>query len=381
MNTAIVVPMYKEEMTNLERISFLQMIRVLDRYDIYIVAPESLPLPKEVMEHSLFVEYFKREYFQSIASYNQLMLSKEFYGRFIIYDYILIYQLDAFVFYDRLEYFCNLGYDYIGAPWLSGVSEYLNIGRRVIYVGNGGLSLRKVESCRCAVIKRKAEYDIYKNRNEDIFFSVCDGEDFRVAPVSIALEFAFEREVKRCFAVNNKKLPFGCHAWEKYDFTFFKKYIEAYGYDFKNLNLKCGNLDDSNKKEYCYMQRVAELLENDEEFYGLKDKVSAVFADKDENPLFLWGAGHVGRFVGKLFADCGISIEGYIDANADLYGILVEGYQVYSPKKLNQNSRIVITTDKKLYRDIMDKLQKIGLVYRKNYIVFEDILPESNKEI
>lgn len=44
------------------------------------------------------------------------MLSAEFYDRFAAYEYVLIYQLDAFVFADRLAEFCQMGYDYIGAP-------------------------------------------------------------------------------------------------------------------------------------------------------------------------------------------------------------------------------------------------------------------------
>jgi len=44
------------------------------------------------------------------------MMSPAFYDAFKAFDYILIYQLDAFVFRDELEYFCSLGYDYIGAP-------------------------------------------------------------------------------------------------------------------------------------------------------------------------------------------------------------------------------------------------------------------------
>ena len=38
------------------------------------------------------------------------------YSRFEKYEYMLIYQLDAFVFSDRLMEFVEAGYDYIGAP-------------------------------------------------------------------------------------------------------------------------------------------------------------------------------------------------------------------------------------------------------------------------
>jgi hypothetical protein len=40
-----------------------------------------------------------------------------------------------------------------------------------------------------------------------------------------ALEFAFERFPSNLFEITGK-LPFGCHAWEKYEYTeFWKQYI------------------------------------------------------------------------------------------------------------------------------------------------------------
>jgi hypothetical protein len=44
------------------------------------------------------------------------MLSIDFYKRFRDYKFILIYQLDAYVFRDELEYWCEQDYDFIGAP-------------------------------------------------------------------------------------------------------------------------------------------------------------------------------------------------------------------------------------------------------------------------
>ena len=49
------------------------------------------------------------QFFKTLKAYNQLMMSTEFYKMFSDFDYILIYELDAFVFSDKLEYFCNLG--------------------------------------------------------------------------------------------------------------------------------------------------------------------------------------------------------------------------------------------------------------------------------
>ena len=86
------------------------------------------------------------------------MLNPNFYQRFRRFEYILIYQLDAFVFSDRLEEFCRLGYDYIGAPWPLGDGnkhneELVVEGNHFLTVGNGGFSLRRVQACIDALWK------------------------------------------------------------------------------------------------------------------------------------------------------------------------------------------------------------------------------------
>lgn len=41
-----------------------------------------------------------------------------------------------------------------------------------------------------------------------------------------ALEFAFERFPSEMYKITGK-LPFGCHAWEKYEYeSFWKKFIK-----------------------------------------------------------------------------------------------------------------------------------------------------------
>ena len=46
-----------------------------------------------------------------------MLLTADFYRRFTDYEYILIHQLDVFLFEDKLLEFCDMGYDYIGAPY------------------------------------------------------------------------------------------------------------------------------------------------------------------------------------------------------------------------------------------------------------------------
>jgi hypothetical protein len=173
------------------------------------------------------------------------MLSEIFYKSFTDYQYILIHQLDAFVFEDQLKLWISKDYDYIGAPWIkravydlpiikqlmsleSLLKETLNLpDRQKLFnkVGNGGLSLRKVSShynatieCRniIADFNKKRRYHLY---NEDVFWSVMVNKylknKFSYPGHIEALSFSFDKHPSYCYQLNNNKLPFGCHGWSK----------------------------------------------------------------------------------------------------------------------------------------------------------------------
>jgi len=91
------------------------------------------------------IERFDDNNFKNRRTYSDFCLSKTFYERFSNYKYMLIYQLDAWVFKDELEYWCKQDYDYIGAPWkLDALYELTGV--KVNCGGNGGFSLRKIDS-------------------------------------------------------------------------------------------------------------------------------------------------------------------------------------------------------------------------------------------
>jgi hypothetical protein len=48
---------------------------------------------------------------------------------------------------------------------------------------------------------------------------------FRVAPVDTALRFSFESCPETCFELNNRQLPFGCHAWAEFNRQFWEPYL------------------------------------------------------------------------------------------------------------------------------------------------------------
>lgn len=248
-----------------ERASFIQCLSVLGKHAICLVGPAGLDLS---VYQALFnrsgkemrFEAFEPDYFSSVAGYNKLMLSRCFYARFAAWDYMLIYQLDAWVFRDELDAWCAKGYDYIGAPWLK-----LNRQVDEENSGNGGFSLRKIASflalfdykgalwgykglaCRHRYRGPRHKFQLivkgllgYANRledyiergdeNEDLFFAALKHkkkQPFRIPPTKEAMFFSFEEAPARLYEKTNRQLPFGCHAWEKHDYErFWKQFIQ-----------------------------------------------------------------------------------------------------------------------------------------------------------
>lgn len=263
MNIAVVIPIYKNP-DEWEMISLRRCCEVLGDYHAILVAPESFDIENytslwDSFGLKLYEERFDDRYFANIAGYNQLLLSKEFYARFQTYEYILIYQPDAYVFRDELKDWCNKGYDYIGAPLIGKFEEkeyYVGMPMRV---GNGGFSLRKVQAflnyfdgkkhvfTSQQIVSRisfwKKPYTRifvwllmmlgWKNKplsvaanwnyNEDDFWSgVLDDSNYALSKPSPreALFFALERFPKELYAII-QRLPLGCHAWRKYEYESF----------------------------------------------------------------------------------------------------------------------------------------------------------------
>lgn len=258
----VLIPLYRDFLTNDEIISLYQCLSVLCDHDIIVFAPQGLKLNNlRWLENRLRFERFSDRYFSGLKGYNELLLSTQFYRRFHTYEYILIYQLDALVFSDELKQWCSRGYDYIGAPYFAGYS--LNRSKKMFGVGNGGFSLRKVETFLNVLSAKRFCHDYekmslvpigfgfkqlvvlrcflkiskyvslnyrklflkYFKFNEDIFWAAYAQffvKDFEVPPINEALLFAFECHPRYCYyELTNRKLPFGCHAWSRYDRAFW----------------------------------------------------------------------------------------------------------------------------------------------------------------
>jgi hypothetical protein len=261
---AIVVPVSnRSDLTAEEQVSLRHLVHYLGRYDRFLVAPKGLQIDLP----GFGIEYFDPRYFGSGRAHAKMMLSRHFYARFREYRYILIYHLDALVFSDDLATWCEAGYDYIGAPWLRSPDAPHD---GFTGVGNGGFSLRKVESFLRVFdspvlaedpqryqlhwqqhfgsrpmfvqalnsprkyLKRMHLFNNIRHAiarysfNEDHFWADEAAKyypNLKIAPVETALRFAFECAPRYCFAQNGEQLPFGCHARNKHDPDFWQPYL------------------------------------------------------------------------------------------------------------------------------------------------------------
>ncbi len=263
---AVLVPLYKQSISKSEEFSLRNTLDVLGRHDIYVIGPTKLKayldLYKKETGSNFQIALYPDKFFSSINGYNKLLMSKFFYESFCEYEYILILQADALVFSDELDVWCNRSYSYIGAPWFVGGGKP-DRPLTFLGVGNGGLSLRKVDdfirvlsipryvqNITLSCDKRGSTIYYYVRRfihkfifsynfrplmprvNEDFFWGLlvppcCPF--FTVPAPEEAVSFAFEVEPSYLYELNHGQLPFGCHAWEKYDINFWRKVLVKRG--------------------------------------------------------------------------------------------------------------------------------------------------------
>ncbi|SDP94404.1 hypothetical protein SAMN05428975_3920 [Mucilaginibacter sp. OK268] len=264
-SAVVVIPVYKPELSEYERIALIQCQAVLSKYNIVFAKPKSLEIDFKIADVQFSTLSFDDHYFEDIHGYNRLMLSADFYESFGEYEYMLIYQLDAFVFTDQLDYWCSQAYDYIGAPWfavkdpsnifdqlINQIKNYFYVRYNVKHkdgmpkigkqlagrVGNGGFSLRKTEVFIKYCIQYKSLIEHYCSLrhawfNEDIFWSIelnRKKQQLRIPKLKKALKFAFETRPEKALEINKGQLPFGCHAWDK-NIDFWRPFFKVYGYE------------------------------------------------------------------------------------------------------------------------------------------------------
>jgi hypothetical protein len=218
------------------------------------------------------IKRFANKYFGSTDAHRKLILSRRLYEAFLDYKFILFYHLDSLVFSDQLIEWCEKDYDYIGPPWVAHKdAPYAENSVYAGRVGNGGFTLKKVEGFLKVLYSDKLYIDpeehwrkyyasrskfikylnLYKkylkmigisnsvqseinklnDRNGysvELFWAYRAKHyypDFDIPSVETALKFAFECVPRYCYELNGRKLPFGCHAWQKYEKDFWEPHL------------------------------------------------------------------------------------------------------------------------------------------------------------
>ncbi|MBD79632.1 MAG: hypothetical protein CL840_12000 [Crocinitomicaceae bacterium] len=238
----VVIPIYQLEFTKSEWLSLNQCFKELGDYPIVVIHPEGLPLNTLSDKFSYTSVSVDQKYFGSPKAYNKLMLSRFFYELFEDYNYLLICQTDVLVIKDNLQLWTKKDYDYIGAPWLDSYWQiWHNIflkdgivkGFRCLFtahfynaIGNGGFSLRKVSSCLEAFDREKTDL-IKWNSNEDYYWGIFarkNTSNFEIPSKKEASKFSIETSPRKAlYKLNKGQLPFGLHAWEKFDVSLWKE--------------------------------------------------------------------------------------------------------------------------------------------------------------
>lgn len=358
---AVVIPYYHSDLSDLEQIAFSQCLKILYRYPIVLVVPDNMKESEYPTGHEVILMKVPSQWLQSISTYNNMMLDVRFYSRFLEYEYILIYQLDAFVFKDELERFCDMQYDYIGAPWTRGIWYFKNVKECLWVVGNGGLSLRNVKAS--INVLRKHSSAFWKIQ-EDIYWAIHSSKDFRVAPIEVARQFSIEENVRKMIALNGGSLPFGCHAWTLYDFAFWKPFFEKEGYNIRREFT--GGIDKEIENEQRNLLLVPEKIVC-EAFNQLTHM---------EKNIYVWGAGNIGQEFILFLRHFDFSVK-CVDSDEKRWGKYLWDVRVDSPdilRKVEKKVLIVITTVRALVKEeIRKQLSYMGFYHGKDVFFYDEV--------
>ncbi len=259
MSCCILVPLYKQHLTEDECLSLVSTIQHCPERVIFILHP---PHCQKLVDQ--LISWFNHSKlkscclpascFRGIDAYNRMLLLPGFYALFSAYEWILIVQLDALLFGGDLDFFMDQPFDYWGAPFFLGIDKP-RLPLKFLGGGNGGLSLRRVNAFMRILESphwlypaiREFEHESLPGQFwratgralrqiftyggggsaphmfEDLFWSFIAAKidpTFQVAPPEQSMYFAFETEpfyLRSCIGA----LPFGCHGWRRHSPLFW----------------------------------------------------------------------------------------------------------------------------------------------------------------
>ena len=253
-----------------EEISLRQCVRVLGVHPLRLVCPAGLDVSAyRAIAPDLVVDFIPPSFLASYRAYNRLKILPWLYRRYAAYEFILTYELDAFVFRDELAFWCAQGWDFIGAPTFAGYLDAQPANRPMPLL-NSGFSLRRTRAMRrvgrtprhieppASVIRQWLSSGglrpgglwlaftrlTFRNNffgplndfggNEDDFWCLRAAARFpwfRLAPYETARKFSFEVNAPRLLDENAGTLPFGCHKWAGLTPNFWRPIVRSFGYE------------------------------------------------------------------------------------------------------------------------------------------------------
>ena len=261
-SVAVVIPVYKkpDELNSFETAAVNRVAKILNQQHLYIALPHGLTSYYRHFKNFTILS-FDDTFFQDKYSYSNLLTNIQFYEAFAVFEFLQIIQLDCWVFSDRMEEFCSLGVDYIGAPWMENGFEG-KPKKKIWKVGNGGFSLRRISTFTSIIDQihnsKKGKFPVFKNLNsgmfrslknrgvrnnlrhyiknapgEDIFWSiyipqVFKENEFNIAAPKTAAEYSFEVFPSFLYSeVTERRLPMGCHNWMNNEPDFWAEHISV----------------------------------------------------------------------------------------------------------------------------------------------------------
>lgn len=263
----VIIPVHRPHPSADELISLRAAHEQLSGYSCYLIFPDGMDTNDYIKVFpSLKLNPVNTKWLSSVQQYNKLKLNLDFYRSFSRYQYMLTYELDAYIFSADFESVGAFDVDFIGAPFFEGYWE-AKPGAKLVAGCNSGFSIRNISSCIAVLqsmhqLKFKwwlwklflshssklriwlnnvtgKKYELYLSGtfafhfadfhlNEDVAWSEVVPRlfpQFKVADPMTALKFSFEYNLEDSLKLNNDKLSLGCHAWGKHR-RFWARYIQ-----------------------------------------------------------------------------------------------------------------------------------------------------------
>lgn len=378
-SAVVCIPIYKNRLSIFEQVSLAQARKIFKDFDLYFLAPESLSYDYGVLGEGVPTFRFDNRFFVSNLTYSELMLDPYLYNQFSHYDYMLLYQLDAFAFSNRLLEFCKMGYDYIGAPVERYAKDWKAVGCNI---GNGGFSLRKIASM-IRILEQK-EY-IYARKPkewkenrflscEDVFFAFCSTMpelNFHVPNFRIAMDFAVEVDLGHAYRKIPIWMPFGCHAWSRIDYWFWKPVIEREGYQLPQPK-GTQKIHQRLRRLECYIFKRILREDSKNSSIAIGDFVKFL---PSQRHFALWGIGVYGKGALKLCKKTKQSPFACFDRDATMKSETELTATIFPDiKKIRQKHLFIIVTALRYEDEICSELLEDGFGEENDFIRISEVM-------